>query len=404
MDNLIEIQTIKYIDNGINKIFNNNDNDKLFKSNFIIQYILDNDNEYKNNSKCYKYAEEYISKTNNKIYPGYNYLYELFYIWINKIINCININTKNLEYISISLHNNQLLMLNTIVNVILQLLLDDNIISKYDIELKNKNKLCNIIKKIYIMNIIDSNKISLIGSVINPLIVFLDDIMIIKTNIISDKSELDKISVSLLEKYNDLYNKYNNNNNNNENIYLTHKLYIKYNINEKLLKNIVDKIQFLKQLAYINNNIKSKYILEYLYIIIKYQINIIYNIKIIDKDKNNEYRKNIYLMYEYLQILVSYLFSSNNDVSDEVKNSILYIFNNILIPHKHKINNIWKYNNNKLFEKLKIFKNKFNDNDITNNILFDIDINSDKIKDNIIKSPTFIAINLNKHKHKHNHK
>ena len=308
------------------------------------------------------------------------------------------------------LHNDQVLMINTIVNIIVQLLIDDNIISEYNIKMEN-NKLCNIIKKIYIMNNITNVRISEIGSVINLLIDYFDDTMVIKTNIISPKSELDKISVLLYEKYNQLYideilNKYTDDC---DNIYLIHKLYIKYNIDENILETITDKINFLKGLAYINNNITSTHILEYLYINIKYIINNIYNINYLsynDKhsvykksmtlnEKNNIYRKYVYLICEHMQILVSYLFSSNNNISDVVKNSSYKLLNNILIPHKNKINNIWEYNNNKLYVKLKIFKNTFNANDIMNNILFDIDINSDNNK---MKSPTFIAINLKKYK------
>jgi len=316
-------------------------------------YIQSLKMEYESNKMNEIYNKE--NRNNDKIEfkPGYNFLYEYFRNWINKLIKLIKQHEKELSYISMSLYENQGIGLETISKVIFELMVitDEKLLSK---NLSEIDDILDVIKKVYIMK--DELNYATETSMINLISWFNDD-RILTHLVTKDNYELGKISNIIWDKYVDIiYKLYNMHDKTIKNNYFTQKLKIKYGFSDSRSNYIYTRIDAINSILNKTNK-NTLLLIKFMHMNI---MSFLIELKII-YDNYNEIRGIIYILYYYLTTLLSMYFTFDLDdtIDEKHKNKLVKILNHDVVPFKRKLNNQWSTNNSKKHDELYAIKNKY---------------------------------------------
>lgn len=312
----------------------------------------------KNNMK-YRMNEIYKTINNRKkgsdntieFKPGYNFIFCHFKKWVDELIKFIKNYEDDLSFISLSLYENQGIGIETISNVILELLMhqNSNLISGYYSDITD---LIEVIKKVYILiNIPDYAA----ESSIDNLLSWFSDERILNDIYREDQSQLGQISQELWQKYVEIvYGKVKIDKViikwTNKDDFFIKKLNLKYNFKEDIAKKIYKDIRDIELLIEKDKR-DMNLIVKYIYIRV---LKILMGIKIC-YDKYDDIRGLFYIVYYYLTILTGIYFAYNLDpiIEENDKNKLITILNKYVVPYKRKLNNQWISINNTAFGNLK---------------------------------------------------
>ena len=300
---------------------------------------------------------------NKDIYkPGYNYLYNIFTKFIRDILDIISLYKDEIKYISLSLCDNQTILLSIITKTIITVLIQHNVLCN-DIHntVKLYNMIYKLIQKIYILSVDKNNDIAELLLVY--IIKIFDDSTILKYNNIllrnnHNVSRFGKLCKSIWKKYINLYNISSTFILSSNDIYIIDNLKIKYDVdNAKDVYIIIFNIKELIEKDKYDPDDKLLFI--YLHILGIY--NKIESLIKLNKMKSIHYRSYIYILKLIMDILLTLIFSCKLKLSSELKDNITKFIQNDLLQHKKEINNIWKsdYNDDKI-EQLKNRKIELN--------------------------------------------